>query len=35
MGWDKDLKDRRGWVEYNEKLVRRGELYLSFDFLDN
>ena len=27
--------DKRKWPEYNEKLVRRGELYFSFDFLDS
>lgn len=27
--------DKRNWVEYNERLVRRGELYLSLDFLDH
>ena len=26
-------KDKRNWKEYNEQLVRRGELYLSLDFL--
>jgi hypothetical protein len=35
MLWIKIYKDKRSWVEYNEKLVRRGELNLSFDFLDN
>ena len=33
--WGKEYTDRRNWREYNEKLVRRGELYLSLDFLDN
>jgi IS5 family transposase len=27
--------DKRDWAEYNERLVRRGEMYLSLDFLDN
>ena len=27
--------DDRNWVEYNERLVRRGELYLDLDFLRN
>lgn len=27
-------KDTRNWGEYNEKLVRRGEMYLSLDFLE-
>ena len=27
--------DKREWPEYNEKLVRRGELYFSFEFLDS
>ncbi len=28
-------KDNRNWGIYNEKLVKRGEFYLSFEFLDN
>ena len=28
-------KDKRNWVEYNEHLVRRGELYLKIDRLDS
>ena len=28
-------KDNRNWRIYNEKLVRRGEFYLSFEFLEN
>jgi len=27
--------DKRNWPEYNERLVKRGELYLTLDFLDN
>jgi len=30
-GW----KDNRNWKEYNEKLVKRGEMYLDLDFLRN
>ena len=26
---------QRNWKEYNEKLVRRGEIYISLDFLEN
>jgi len=26
---------KRNWRRYNESLVKRGEVYLSFDFLDN
>ncbi|MCD6411809.1 MAG: IS5/IS1182 family transposase, partial [Thermoplasmata archaeon] len=26
---------RRNWKEYNDKLVRRGEVYISLDFLDS
>lgn len=33
--WGKKFEDKRNWKEYNEKLVRRGELYLSLDFLKN
>ena len=29
------MQKKRNWKEYNEKLVRRGELYISLDFLDN
>jgi hypothetical protein len=25
----------RDWQEYNESLVKRGEMYLTFDFLDS
>jgi hypothetical protein len=28
-------KDKRNWSGYNERLVRRGELYLSMDWLDS
>lgn len=28
-------EDKRNWPEYNEKLIRRGELYFAFDFLDS
>ncbi len=27
--------EKRNWVEFNERLVRRGEMYLSLDFLNN
>jgi hypothetical protein len=30
----REYVDKREWPEYNEKLVRRGELYFSFEFLD-
>ncbi len=33
--WGKKYKDKRNWKEYNEKLVKRGELYLSLEFLEN
>jgi len=26
---------KRDWSQYNEELVKRGEIYLCFDFLDN
>ncbi|WP_052322780.1 IS5-like element ISMeco1 family transposase [Methanocella conradii] len=32
--WGKKYEDKRDWKEYNEELVRRGELYLSLDFLE-
>lgn len=28
-------EDKRDWREYNEKLVKRGEMYLSLDFLES
>lgn len=28
-------EDKRNWREYNEKLVRRGEMYISLDFLES
>lgn len=33
--WGKKYEDKRNWKEYNEKLVKRGELYLSLEFLEN
>lgn len=33
--WGKKFEDKRNWKEYNEELVRRGELYLSLEFLEN
>ena len=33
--WGKKYEDKRNWKEYNEELVRRGELYLSLEFLEN
>jgi hypothetical protein len=32
--WGKKYVDRRKWREYNESLVRRGEVLLDFDMLD-
>lgn len=29
------MQSKRNWREYNEKLVRRGELYISLDFMEN
>lgn len=28
-------KDKREWPEYNDKLIKRGEFYLSLDFVDS
>ena len=28
-------EDRRNWREYNEKLVKRGEMYISLDFVES
>jgi hypothetical protein len=30
-----DYKDHRNWSEYNERLVKRGELYIALDFLES
>lgn len=32
--WGKEYVDRRDWKEYNESLVRRGEILFDFDLLD-
>jgi hypothetical protein len=32
--WGKEYVDNRNWKEYNESLVRRGEVLLDFDLLD-
>jgi len=29
------FEDKRNWVEYNERLVKRGEFYISLDFIEN
>lgn len=29
------FEDKRNWVEYNEKLVKRGEFYISLDFIED
>ena len=33
--WGKKYEDKRDWREYNEKLVARGEAYISLDFIDS
>jgi len=33
--WGKECKDERDWKECNEKLVRRGEFYISLDWLNS
>ena len=32
--WGNEYVDKRNWVEYNQSLVRRGEVLLDFDLLD-
>lgn len=32
--WGKKYADKRNWKEYNKKLVRRGETYISVDFVE-
>lgn len=32
--WGKQYVDNRDWEEYNDRLVRRGEFYLSLDFIE-
>src|SRR3989338_4008090 len=33
--WGKKFKDKRDWVEYNSKLVKRGEWFFDFSFLES
>ncbi len=33
--WGSRYKDRRDWPTYNRQLIRRGEFYISLDFLDS
>jgi hypothetical protein len=33
--WGKKFKDRRDWVEYNSKLIKRGKWFFDFSFLDS
>jgi len=28
------MPEKRNWKEYNEQLVRRGEIYISLDFME-
>lgn len=32
--WGKEFKDKRDWVSYNAKLIKRGEWFFDFSFLD-
>lgn len=33
--WGKEFKDKRDWVEYNSKLIKRGEWFFDFSFLES
>lgn len=33
--WGKKFKDKRDWVSYSAKLIKRGEWFFDFGFLDN
>jgi len=33
--WGKKRKDKRDWVPYNAKLIKRGEWFFDFSFLEN
>lgn len=33
--WGKKRKDKRDWAEYDQKLIKRGEWFFDFSFLDN
>ncbi len=33
--WGKKTKDKRDWTDYNTKLIKRGEWFFDFSFLDN
>mgnify|MGYP001571618983 FL=1 len=33
--WGKKFKDKRDWAEYNSKLIKRGEWFFDFSFLES
>ena len=33
--WGKKFKDKRDWVEYNSKLIKRGEWFFDFSFFES
>ena len=33
--WGKKFKDKRDWVDYNSKLIKRGEWFFEFSFLNH
>jgi len=33
--WGKEFKDKRDWVEYNSRLIKRGEWFFDFSFLES
>ena len=33
--WGKEFKDKRDWIEYNSRLIKRGEWFFDFSFLES
>lgn len=33
--WGKEVKDNRDWISYNEKMIKKGEWFFDFSFLES
>ena len=33
--WGKEFKDKRDWISYNEKMIKKGEWFFDFSFLES